>query len=484
MATGISILSCSNMLQSLLRTSLLRGGGFFMKKFELPTNIRQIGTMGEGLKVYVEDYVCSYLRQYAESEAPAEKVAFLVGKYMVIDNAPYVFVSGAILGKHSMFQDNMESFTADSFDYAEEQLAKFFPGNEIVGWMQSQPGYGVYLNPSYADYHMSNFTRPYNLLYVMDPAEKLNMFYGWNKEMSGIDEIPGYLVYYDQNKGMQDYMTNNRISRRKAPLPEDEAELAARLRTINGPKKTESPAETHVRESTATRGRPPMGGYKTTPAGSGLGSLGGDRFGEKKAGRSIEDMRRLSNLLVGLCAVLFITSFILGAGLLQSDGRISALESAIVTMDSNNLIIADQIRQLVAADPVFAPGDNIPGDLTAAGDLADATDATADASQTPTPPTENLTPPPQPPIETPSPPPQTEAPTEPPETTPPPPETTPAMSLANVPESYTIQPGDSLLQISRMFFGDANMVDRIMELNNIEDPNHIVIGQTLILPRY
>jgi len=459
--------------------------------FQLPTNIRQIGTAGDGLKIYVEDYVCSYLRQYAESGGHTEKVAFLVGKYMVIDGEPYVFVSGAIQGKFSEYKDNMESFTDQSFDYAADELDKHFPGCEILGWMQSQPGYGIYLNPSYADYHMANFTRPYQLLFVMDPVEKLNMFYSWNNDMTGIDEATGYFIYYDQNKGMQDYMNDNRISRAKiakATKPvEDVVPMA---------KKEETLPTTRLRLFEENKDKKPVTATKTpAPAPKVSGEGRGGRFmgglkttatPEKKEGRSVEDMRRQSNLLIGLCAVLFITSFIMGAGLLQSDGRIAALESAVITMDNNNLIIADQIRQMSAL-PVFAQ--------TGLNQYADHTVTPANQNQ-PTPTQENPqnqapaqqqppqqqtpTPPQQPPAETPTPPA-----TEPEDTNVFDPDPSDVVATwANVPETYTIQPGDSLLQISRIFFGDGSMVDRIMEVNNIQDANLITIGQVIILPRY
>ena len=441
-----------------------------MNGFELPTNIKQIGSISEGLKIYVEDYVCTYLRQFAESGGHTEKVAFLVGKYMVIDGAPYVFVSGAIQGKFSEYTDNMESFTGSSYDYAAAELEKHFHGCEIVGWMQSQPGYGVHLNPAYADYHMNNFTRPYHLLFVMDPVEKLNLFYEWNKNMDGIAEASGYFVYYDQNKGMQTYMAANRILRSKPiladgvkeePRSKEEASTAPRLKLFNEPKKE----QTTFAQSQPKTGRKPMGSIKQTPPAT-----------EKKEGRSIDDMRRLSNLLVGLCAVLFVVSFIMGAGLLQSDNRINALESAIVTMDSNNLLIADQIRQLSAV-AAFAPQDFGDANQNQPPTQPQTQPQTGQHTETPTT-TPILTTPEQPPIEVPT---TTIAPlTEPPTEAP---TTTPQIALSNVPQSYVIQPGDSLLQISRMFFGDINMVAAIMELNNITDPNLISIGQEILLPR-
>ncbi|MCL1877818.1 MAG: LysM domain-containing protein [Defluviitaleaceae bacterium] len=58
-----------------------------------------------------------------------------------------------------------------------------------------------------------------------------------------------------------------------------------------------------------------------------------------------------------------------------------------------------------------------------------------------------------------------------------------AAIIAPIPETYTIQPGDSLLAISLRFFGDANMVYAILELNGLEDPDMIIAGRTISLPR-
>ena len=432
--------------------------------FKLPTNIKQIGSpkATNALKIYMEDYVCTYLRQYGRSGVHTEKIAFLVGKYIIIDGEPFVFISGAIQGKHSQYQDNMESFTEESYAHAQEELEKYFPGCEILGWMQSQPGYGVHLNPSYADYHMKNFTRPYHLLFVMDPSEKLNLFYNWNEDMSGIDASAGYFVYYDQNKNMQDYINDNRVS---APASE-----AAQIF------KEESPTPV-AKVKPATFEEPkPQRQPTPTPVGRNIKPIPLGTTVEKKEGKSIEDMRRLSNLLVGLCAVLFITTFIMGAGLLQGEGRLSALEDAVVTLDSNNLVIADQLRQMSAV-AVFAPSNG----------YEDTQDNQPPANQDPTsgthvqPPASNVTPPQ---YMTPPPPPPVTNPQE-GHTIYNPYHEDPIINIfANVPENYTIQSGDSLLQISRMFFGDTSMVSRIMEINNIADANMIQEGQIILLPQY
>lgn len=50
------------------------------------------------------------------------------------------------------------------------------------------------------------------------------------------------------------------------------------------------------------------------------------------------------------------------------------------------------------------------------------------------------------------------------------------------PESYQVQKGDSLIAISRKFYGTDEKVIEICRLNNIKDPNQIQPGQNILLP--
>ena len=50
------------------------------------------------------------------------------------------------------------------------------------------------------------------------------------------------------------------------------------------------------------------------------------------------------------------------------------------------------------------------------------------------------------------------------------------------PESYQVQKGDSLIAISRRFYGTDEKVIEICRLNNIKDPNQFQPGQNILLP--
>jgi nucleoid-associated protein YgaU len=48
--------------------------------------------------------------------------------------------------------------------------------------------------------------------------------------------------------------------------------------------------------------------------------------------------------------------------------------------------------------------------------------------------------------------------------------------------SYTIQPGDNLSKVSKLFYGNPNQYQAIANANNLSDPNEIHPGETLKIP--
>ncbi|MDR1208996.1 MAG: LysM domain-containing protein [Clostridiales bacterium] len=412
-----------------------------MKNFQLPANIKQIGGIGDGLRVYIEDYAVTYIEKLGAGGR--ERCAFLIGKYLVVDTIPVLFVTGAIEATALSADTDIPLPTDDSFALAERARDEFFEGYDIVGWARCQPGYGAYLNPAAADFHRERFRKEYHALFAADPVEKESVFYLWNRDRETLVEAPGYFIYYDKNAGMQAYMDQT-----AAPPPVEtdvvkRADGASRVPRI----------ETAARADTPQR--PP------------------------RASRP-DDGRRLVNTLVSLCAVLFVFSFIMGAGIIQSDGRITDLENSLAALSQTYAGMAAEIRR--QDEPVFAADvSENPVLIAPTGTLTTPTGAlTAPVSGALTSPTpgadgnKNTLGTPEP---TPSPTPEpTPSPT---------PEPTPSPTPEPTPEryrEYVVQDGDSLNYISASFFGSTGRVEDIMSLNGISNADTIYIGMTLKIP--
>ena len=65
-------------------------------KYELPKNIRQVGNAPGNYKIYVEDYVMTYLRRIASPGNMNCRGAILLGKVYDENGTKVIFVSGAV----------------------------------------------------------------------------------------------------------------------------------------------------------------------------------------------------------------------------------------------------------------------------------------------------------------------------------------------------------------------------------------------------
>ena len=88
--------------------------------FQLPTNVKQVGSISDGSRIYMEDYACTYIEQYAASEPSKEKIAVLIGKTMTVDNETVIFVSGVLQGKYTIMRNGMPELTEKSWQYVEK----------------------------------------------------------------------------------------------------------------------------------------------------------------------------------------------------------------------------------------------------------------------------------------------------------------------------------------------------------------------------
>jgi len=57
------------------------------------------------------------------------------------------------------------------------------------------------------------------------------------------------------------------------------------------------------------------------------------------------------------------------------------------------------------------------------------------------------------------------------------------ISSSGAQQTYTIQAGDNLSKISKLFYGNPNQYMKIAQANNIADPNVIRAGATLVIPQ-
>lgn len=70
-----------------------------------PKNIRQIGSPRGRHKIYMEDYVCTFLHSAIFESGVQKRAAVLLGKSEVAQDIRYTFISSAILCEDVILRD-------------------------------------------------------------------------------------------------------------------------------------------------------------------------------------------------------------------------------------------------------------------------------------------------------------------------------------------------------------------------------------------
>ena len=145
-------------------------------KLKTPKNVRQIGKIGDGLRIYVEDYVKTYTKQLAEGDYINRSIAVLVGEYRNGDIERNIFIYGAIKVEVEEWGED-SVFTEDTWTTIYEKIKEYFPDAEIVGWYYGGTGLGTEDLPTLEKIQINNFAGRDKVLLTYDVLEKENNFY-------------------------------------------------------------------------------------------------------------------------------------------------------------------------------------------------------------------------------------------------------------------------------------------------------------------
>lgn len=200
------------------------------KEFTFPANVKQMGNIDKKLKIYIEDYVYTYMYQYAKTGGSKEKLMVLAGTHTYINDCDVVIISGVIQAKNTAEENDALTFTDESWIYVNEQMRKYFDGLSVLGWCHVQPEFGIFMMARDEVFHKKCFKNKFQVFCTIDPMEKQECFYAYNDEMTSLRPVKGYFIYYDKNEAMQEYMLENSISKpkeipesiRKVDRPSDE----------------------------------------------------------------------------------------------------------------------------------------------------------------------------------------------------------------------------------------------------------------------
>lgn len=170
------------------------------EEFDLPKNVKQVGEVEKERKLYIEDYVITYLQQLTKN-TEGTKTAVFLGERKVQKDCHYLFISGILEIEDSEFGEEQKK-------KMEEEKAKYFSELNRMGWFLSMPGQKLELTAELERKHRELFPEEDSILLIRDTVEQEEILFLMEENM--LHDQGGYYVYYEQNSGMQEYLMDHK----------------------------------------------------------------------------------------------------------------------------------------------------------------------------------------------------------------------------------------------------------------------------------
>ena len=404
------------------------------RKLDLPKNVRQIGEPEENRKIYIEDYVITYLKRFAKEEPLGSRIAVLLGDSERMGGIPYLFIRSAVALKELEYSEGGIPFTDEVWAEVYSAVKEYFPAQDILGWFLSVPGYPMELDPGLARIHVNCFGGVDKVLLAAEPTDGDEDFFAY--ENGRLTRQKGYYIFYEKNEAMQRFMIDTGDGESIDEKEQFEDRAIKSFRAI---------------------------------------------VQEKK---DISGQKRVMTFLYTASTFLVMVVLVIGITLINNYEKMEGLEMALSDIsrtlesqeaeealaETENVDAGPTAAEPTAAEPAAAeeqPAEEAEQEAAekseqeAAGETeretaGESEQGSGEESGQEEPKAAEQEEPPQ--------------------------EAQEAAAEDTIPETYTVQKGDTLLGISRRIYGRDDQIDAICSLNGIDDSDRILAGQKLLLP--
>ncbi|MDF2594046.1 MAG: Peptidoglycan-binding lysin domain protein [Clostridia bacterium] len=182
-----------------------------------PTNIKPIGDLDCDYHIYLEDYVYTYLYQYALIDLSIESSAVFLGECCL--ESKEVIIKGIIPVPMDKLNGENEWIDTTVLEEIKREKDMYFKDQKIIGWMHMQPGYGTMLTMKEVREHQAVFGEEGSIFMLVDAINKIETLFVYENEE--LKEQSGYYMYYERNENMQQYMLEHPFFKKEARVIED-----------------------------------------------------------------------------------------------------------------------------------------------------------------------------------------------------------------------------------------------------------------------
>lgn len=403
----------------------------------IPKNVRQIGELDSEVRLYVEDYVNTFIRKCAKGSGLV--LGALVGDWYPGEDKEYLFVEGAVQAEGFYVADGRIRMADEVWSGLYGKLEEFFGGKSICGWFLCGRETESCDVGMLREFMYENLGREKRALIVCDTEREEEAFYVYDREF--IREQSGYYLFYERNESMQSYMVTTSVAVRTDPVAVDAVTVGVRTRTV-------SPREIPPRQA---------GSPMISAAALVIGVIA-LAFGIVTINH-YEQLKEMKSVLTGLTGALLGNPETESSTAESTEGDEDRTVGGLIIEDVEGGV--DISTEEITTEEVEDAGATEGTEGTEAGDNAEPSETAGENSVE-----GNVTP------------------TGSDETTVNA-EQEPATEVVS-PEyrAYVVEAGETLVSICWSVYGrrDESLIEKICEINQIADKNQIYVGQKLLIP--
>lgn len=195
-----------------------------------PKNRKQIGEPREYKKIFIEDFVHTFLLQYSSEGALGAVLAVLLGKSERAGGKRHLYIRSAIPVQNVTEKQGKYNFTEKAWGDLYQQCEKYFPNQEIMGWFLAKPGFAVEKNAVMEETHRTYFSGAEKVLFMLEPLEGESAFFGFDGNR--FTKQSGYYIYYEKNAPMREFIMGRNVEQKKGQTEEKPDIAVANFRKI------------------------------------------------------------------------------------------------------------------------------------------------------------------------------------------------------------------------------------------------------------
>ena len=396
---------------------------------QLPKNVRQIGNVCDEPKIYVEDYVDTFLGQLQEKAMERPVAAALAGEITTCEDQVVVYISGAIQAEEVEVEGTNLKIPEEIREKIEKEQKEYFPDQKLIGWCLIETGHPMSLNRGAQELHREMYDQENTIFIWKDAASSDEMYFAY--KYNELMQIGGHYIYYEKNPQMQNYMINTRRQNGVTPSEVVEDRAAKNFRS-------------------AVRQR-----------------------------MEIKEQSQSSKVLYATSALLVVVVLAIGVSTMNNFERMASVQQSLEQLASDKGTSAKNEGD-AQADGTGVNGENAQADEASANDenaqagvqsdgknqnqsadgkendTVEASGSVKSSSDT-----------------------QISDDAKSQGTVP---EVSTVQEQLSQSDYYTVKKGDTLASISKKTYGDSGHVEAICKMNGLSDGNLIFIGQKLLLP--